>query len=285
MSVSNDIPRARAVDSEQIRGTQRQPAPDTIAIEEPLEIRLGRHQDGALVRQSVSITMRTPGNDEELAVGFLHGEGILPSADALGWVGRCPVAPAVSKGNILRVDLAEGVAVDLKRLERHFYTTSSCGVCGKTSLEALSIRGITPLGDSGPRIRAEVLVGLPDRLRAAQRVFDETGGLHAAAMFSPDGQLRLIREDVGRHNALDKVVGRLLLDRQLPADDGVLLLSGRTSFELMQKALVAGVQIVAAVGAPSSLAVDLAQQYGITLAGFLRGDRFNIYANGHRILS
>jgi FdhD protein len=281
--------RTIQVATHQIREGSVAPVTDLLAVEEPLEIRLGYpNEDGVMTRKSISITMRTPGHDDELAVGFLHGEGMLPSLAELHWVGRCPVAvrpdnPRQGGGNIIRVDLAEGTEIDMKRLERHFYTTSSCGVCGKTSLEALAIQGACRFTDDGPTIHRDVLVSLPDKLRSAQAVFDETGGLHAAALFDTAGRLRLLREDVGRHNALDKVIGRLLLDGQLPADDAVLLVSGRTSFELMQKALAAGIRIVAAVGAPSSLAAELAEEYGMSLIGFLRGERFNIYTNPQRI--
>ncbi len=250
---------------------------DLLAVEEPLEIRLGCDIDGRRVHKAVSITMRTPGHDLELAVGFLFSEGILVAPEQVAQVRSC------GGGNVVRVDLRPGEAVDLTRLERHFYTASSCGVCGKASLQALRVCARYPPPEARPIIDAAVIHQLPQSLRAAQTVFDRTGGLHAAALFNAGGDLLCLREDVGRHNALDKVLGKQFLAGRMPLAEDVLLVSGRVSFELVQKAVVAGIPILAAVGAPSSLAVDLAAEHGLTVLGFVRQDRFNIYTGVQRI--
>ncbi|MBL8184648.1 MAG: formate dehydrogenase accessory sulfurtransferase FdhD, partial [Blastocatellia bacterium] len=261
---------------------------DVLAVEEPLEIRLG-FADGT--HRAISITMRTPGEDAELAAGFLFTEGIIKTPEQIKQIRHCGKGgnlsgsegallreiPFVARGtlptgrvsaNTIRVDLADGVELDLKKLERHFYTTSSCGVCGKSSIEALQ-SGAAKV-ESELTINAETIHRLPDVLRAAQSTFDKTGGLHASALFNADGTLDIVREDVGRHNALDKVIGAKFLESQPPLSDKVLLVSGRASFELVQKALMAGIPILAAVGAPSSLAVELADEFGMTLVGFVR---------------
>jgi FdhD protein len=259
---------------------------DALAIEEPLELRLRWGAATGRREQALSITMRTPGSDLELAVGFLVGEGIARGRQAVVAVrheGRAVRPDGTS--NVVKVVLAEDVRVDVTRLERHFYTTSSCGVCGKTSIEALRTTSHPALPEGSPVISGEVLHALPHILRASQATFDETGGLHAAAVFDSTGHLLLLREDVGRHNAVDKVIGALALTDALPASAAVLLVSGRASFELVQKARMAGVPVLAAVGAPSSLAVDLARAGGMTLVGFLRNDRFNVYAGQDRIVS
>ena len=268
----------------QIHGTARQTRDDRVAVEEPLEIRLGYESDGGRVESSVSITMRTPGDDAELATGFLFTEAIIQEASDVAFVKPCGT-PAPDSGNInvVRVELESGVDVDLDRLRRHFYTTSSCGVCGKASLDALRVLGTGLRNDNEIRFRKDILTALPDKLRAAQKTFDETGGLHAAAAFNTAGELLVTHEDVGRHNAVDKVVGTLLSRGLLPASNLGLIVSGRASFELMQKALMAGMPLLAAVSAPSSLAVDLAREFNVTLVGFLRGDTFNIYAGEERI--
>ncbi|MBK9155574.1 MAG: formate dehydrogenase accessory sulfurtransferase FdhD [Chloracidobacterium sp.] len=263
---------------------------DVLAAEEPLEIRLG-FPDGT--HRAISITMRTPGDDGELSAGFLFTEGIIDSREQIKQIRHCGLKIGKQMGtldrvaalnsNTIRIDLADDAAVDLKKLERHFYTTSSCGVCGKSSIEALRTSA-EPMSGNQLRIDAELIHSLPEKLRESQSVFDRTGGLHASALFTEDGELDLVREDVGRHNALDKVVGRKFLDGGMPLNDRILLLSGRASFELVQKALMAGIPVVAAVGAPSTLAVELAAEYGMTLIGFVRDGRFNIYCGGQRIM-
>lgn len=251
-----------------IQGLSMEAAHDWVAVEEPLEIRLGG--------KPISITMRTPGHDVELAAGFLFGEGILTMASDVERI-------EVSGANLVTVSVREGFDVDHARLERNFYTTSSCGVCGKASIEALHATGCVMLDRDGFTASAETIHGLPAALRQSQTVFDRTGGLHAAALFEPDGTLCAVREDVGRHNAVDKVIGSEFLAGRTPLNIRMLLVSGRASFELVQKALMAGIPLLAAVGAPSSLAVDLARRFQMTLLGFVRDDRFNVYAGDWRV--
>ncbi len=255
--------------------------PDHLATEEPMEIRL---VTGG-VRQTVGVTMRTPGNDFELAAGFLYGEGVIGSQEDIARISYCvdPGVDAAQQYNVVNVTLRQDVVPDIAPLERHFFTTSSCGVCGKASLDTLQMR-TCPAIQPGPEISVETLYSLPETLRGAQGVFQKTGGLHAAALFDTDGQLIALREDVGRHNALDKLVGWALLAGKLPLSRCVLLVSGRSSFEILQKSLAAGIPIVCAVSAPSSLAVDLAREFGITLVGFLRDERCNIYTSRERVL-
>lgn len=262
---------------QKVRGGQVEPADDALAVEEPLEIRLSR---GGTV-QRLAITMRTPGADAELAVGFLLGEGVVHApADVLGAF-RAPRDCGLPDPNIIVIELAEHVEIDEARLERHVYTTSSCGVCGKTSLEAVRALSGPPLPE-GPLLSPRVVSGLPDSLRRQQAVFEQTGGLHAAALFSESGELLRVREDVGRHNAVDKLLGSFVLNGEdIPT--GVMLVSGRASFELVQKAIMGGIPVLAAVGAPSSLAVDLASDHGMTLLGFVREGRFNVYAGAERV--
>ncbi|WP_336321996.1 formate dehydrogenase accessory sulfurtransferase FdhD [Streptomyces lavendofoliae] len=252
--------------------------PDTLVAEEPLEIRLNG--------RPLAITMRTPGDDFALAAGFLVSEGVLGSAADVRNIVYCAGAgdDGTNTYNVVDVQLAPGVPVPDITLERNVYTTSSCGLCGKASLDAVRTTARFPIADTPPlRVGPGLLADLPDRLRAAQRVFDRTGGLHAAALFSEDGELLDVREDVGRHNAVDKLVGRALREDLLPLDRAILLVSGRASFELAQKAVMAGIPVLAAVSAPSSLAVDLAAGAGLTLVGFLRGRNMNVYAGEHRI--
>jgi FdhD protein len=249
---------------------------DQLAGEEPMEIRVGT--PGA-DQQAVVVTMRTPGSDFELAVGFLITEGVIDSAAAVRSVRYCDVPRAEQQYNVVTVDLDR--PVDLSAASRTFYTTSSCGVCGKASLDAIEVR-CAPVSD-GPQVTAEVIRALPGRLRDAQRLFDRTGGLHAAGLFTADGELVVLREDVGRHNALDKVVGERALADALPLAGHVLMVSGRVSFEIVQKAAVAGIPIVCAVSAPSSLAVDAGRRFGMTIVGFVRDDRFNVYSGTERI--
>lgn len=256
---------------------------DRVAVEEPLEIRLRYTLVGKPARKSISVTMRTPGEDAELAAGFLYGEGIIDGADDIDRLEHPDEDEEPSAENVIELTVAPGVDVDVGAVQRNFYTTSSCGVCGKASLEALEIRETAVMEPDGFRISPETVARLPDRLRRAQPVFEKTGGIHAAGLFSTDGTLVELREDVGRHNAMDKLVGARLLAGELPADRSVAVLSGRASFELLQKALRARIPLVVAVGAPSSLAVDLAEEFGITLVGFARGDRFNIYTHRERI--
>ncbi|MGB5626580.1 MAG: formate dehydrogenase accessory sulfurtransferase FdhD [Woeseiaceae bacterium] len=279
--MTNSLP----VTISEIRAQSRQSRQDQVAVEEPLEIRLGYETPDGRTESSISITMRTPGNDAELATGFLFTESIVRDAADIAFVKPCgPPAPDSGNTNVVRVELESGVDVDLDRLKRHFYTTSSCGVCGKTSIDALRVSGAKEPASDNTRFDRKILTALPDTLRAAQRIFDETGGLHAAAAFGIAGELVVIHEDVGRHNAVDKVVGTLLSRDMLPANDLGLLVSGRASFELMQKTVMAGMPLLAAISAPSSLAVDLAREFNITLVGFLRGDAFNIYSSEERIL-
>jgi FdhD protein len=256
--------------------------PDTLVVEEPLEIRVG----GA----ALAITMRTPGHDMDLAAGFLLTEGVIRGADDLRAIRFCAGGGELDDEgrtgntyNVLDVDLAAHVAPPDPSLGRAFYTTSSCGVCGKASIEAIRTSTAYPVHEDPLVIATDVLALLPERLRAAQRVFDRTGGLHAAGLFDAQGELLVLREDVGRHNAVDKVIGWAVRERRLPLGGTVLLVSGRASFELTQKALMAGIPALAAVSAPSSLAVDLAEEAGMTLVGFLRGETMNLYTGEHRI--
>ena len=253
---------------------------DALATEEPMEIRLLTGKK----TQTVAVTMRTPGSDFELAAGFLYGEGIVGSPDDISKISYCvdPEVDAEQQYNIVNVTLRGNREYDLRPLERHFYTTSACGVCGKASLEQLEIRGC-PVIPPGPQVSARTITSLPDKLRESQGLFDATGGLHAAALFSADGNLIAIREDVGRHNATDKLVGWALLEGKLPLQDYIIMVSGRSSFEILQKCLAAGAPIVCAVSAPSSLAVDVARQFNVTLVGFLRSNRFNVYNAPDRI--
>jgi FdhD protein len=256
--------------------------PDTLATEEPMEIRL--LAGGA--KQTVAVTMRTPGADFELAAGFLYGEGIVNSPDDILKISYCVDSDldAEQQYNIVNVELRGNREYDLRPLERHFYTTSACGVCGKASLEQLELRGC-PVVPPGPEVAPETIYGLPEKLREAQGLFDATGGLHAAALFDKNGELLALREDVGRHNATDKLVGWALLEGRLPLSDHIVMVSGRSSFEILQKCLTAGVPVVCAISAPSSLAVDVAREFGMTLVGFLREGRFNVYAGSDRIRS
>ena len=240
---------------------------DWVAVEEPLEIKLGR--------RTVAITMRTPGNDDELGVGFLFTEGILSQRD--------DVTGLHTSENGVTVKPRRGLALDAARLRRNFYTTSSCGVCGKASVDAVRVTCPFPARKGSPIVSATLIQQLPTLLRKAQRGFDRTGGQHAAGLFDTQGTLIATREDVGRHNAVDKLVGRAFLDGALPLRDAILVLSGRVSFELVQKAAMAGIPIVAAIGAPSSLAIETARRLGITIAGFVRDGKFNVYSSPERI--
>lgn len=265
---------------EEVRGGVRRSRRDVVSVEEPLEIRLVHGSADDRREQSVAVTMRTPGHDLELALGFLRSEGIVSSHSQVVDAG-----PATDKAecNVVRVQLRPGVELDLGRLKRHFYTTSSCGVCSKASLQALELVGCESLASCDFSMPADLVHRLPEKMRRAQSDFARTGGLHAACLFDGEANLLAAGEDVGRHNAVDKVVGGLLLQDLLPASDRLLLVSGRSSFEILQKALTAGIPVVAAVGAPSSLAVDVARGYGMTLLGFVRDGGFNVYCGSGRI--
>jgi len=285
-------PNLRRLYVHKVHGEQAALHRDVLAIEEPLEIRVA--SDAGEVQ--VAVTMRTPGEDFELAAGFLFGEGLLHTRDEISEIGYCcddrPQArfadgvgqvTAGARYNVVTVRLRPGVPFDAAQIRRNFYATSSCGVCGKASLESLEMRGCAPLARDAFCVSAGIIRRLDAGLRRRQALFDKTGGLHAAALFNAAGELLTLHEDVGRHGALDKLVGRRLLDGHLPAADCLLMVSGRASFEIMQKALMARVPVVVAVGAPSSLAVELAQAFNITLIGFARGEHFNIYAGDWRI--
>ena len=261
-------------------GRRSTPRFDRLATEEPLEIRM---RAGSQTR-TVAITMRTPGADFELAAGFLYNEGVLAGRDALAGITYCVDRDVAEEQryNIVNVDLRATELPPLDALERHFTMTSACGVCGKANIDALRERGLRPV-NSTLVVDAATIAALPERLGAAQRVFATTGGLHAAALFDARGTLLAVREDVGRHNALDKLIGWALMEARLPLDAHILLVSGRASYELVQKAISAGIAVVCAVSAPSSLAVVLAREFGVTLAGFVRGGRFNAYAGAERI--
>jgi FdhD protein len=276
-------PARRAMESQtgtslwRVEGEQAEVREDNLATEEPLEIRLAWadpvHQIDQ--RSTVAVTMRTPGADPELAAGFLFAEGVIDRFDRIRRV-------AAVEENVVEVELADGPAPVLNSLDRHFFATSACGVCGKAGLEALQFRVPAPL-PRGPVVGRAVVRALPDRLRAGQGLFAATGGLHAAGLFDTAGTLLALREDVGRHNALDKLLGWALASGLLPLHDHLVMVSGRSSYEILQKCLVAGVPVVCAVSAPSSLAVELAERFGVTLIGFLRGDRFNVYSSPERV--
>jgi len=275
-----------AVRIQKISGESPIGSDDLLTVEEPLEIRLGFHDGVSRSQQSLSVTMRTPGNDFELALGFLFSEGIIRDYNDVLSVKYCTDGNRnEDHENVVRVELHDEILPDLKRLERHFYTSSSCGVCGKTSLEA--VRAVCPPENISTESRSvfsrDIILSLPEKLREAQLVFEYTGGLHAAALFDKSGKLILMREDIGRHNAVDKLIGAGLASGQIPFSNHILLLSGRTGFELVQKSVMAGIKAIASVGAPSSLALQLAKEFGITLIGFLRGERFNIYSGEERI--
>jgi len=279
-------------------GDQAHATTDTLAVEEPLELQLAYGPLGSRQVKSISVTMRTPGHDFELVAGFLLTEGIVSDSADISKISYVagpsnevrsqPVGPNTTvlpyqpEKNIVRVDLAADVTVSMANLERNFYTTSSCGICGKASL--LALRTVCPpRAANSLKVAASLLYSLPERLRAGQDVFERTGGLHASGLFDADGHLHSIREDVGRHNAVDKLMGAEFLADRIPLRQRLLLLSGRASFELLQKALMGGIPMVVSVGAPSSLAVAVAKEFDITLIGFLRGDYFNVYHGAERI--
>ena len=251
---------------------------DELAIEEPLEIQLVYSTPNGRMQKNISVTMRTPGNDEELAAGFLFTEGIIKHATDITTVQHLP-----SDMNRVLVTLVENKMPSLNNAERNFYTTSSCGICGKGSIDAINVAAVFPNTLDTISLPASLVYSLPDLVKKEQQVFQHTGGIHASALIDFSGEVILIREDVGRHNALDKIIGNRFLKSQLPLGNNILFLSGRSSFELIQKAFMAGIKIVVAVGAPSSLALEMAKECGITLIGFLRGEKFNIYTGAQRI--
>jgi FdhD protein len=256
-----------------------QAVPDSLATEEPLEIRLTNGGE----TNPIAVTMRTPGHDRELALGFLYGEGVVRTSADVVAMDRPVDRAGRPEDNIIRVELAPGIEPDLRGLDRHFFTSSACGVCGKAGIEALLLKKV-PEPRRGPRVRPEVLYTLPESLRSDQDVFRSTGGLHAAGLYRADGEQVAVREDVGRHNALDKLVGTSLSADRLPLDEYLVMVSGRASYEILQKCLMADVTFICAVSAPSSLAVSLARQFDITLIGFLRDRRLNVYSGHQRVL-
>jgi FdhD protein len=281
---------------QRITGQSSQRVQDSLSIEEPLEIQLGYGHANSRKTKSISVTMRTPGDDFDLAAGFLMTEGVVHDASDIETIAYAPypfsesrngssidaARIANSRANAVRVELAPDVPVSVANLDRNFYTTSSCGICGKASL--LALRTVCPPRVKNTlRVNAQLLYALPDRLRQAQGTFDRTGGLHAAGLFTSAGELITVREDVGRHNAVDKLLGSEFLADRTPLRDCLLLLSGRASFELLQKTMMAGIPLVASIGAPSSLAVQVAKEFDITLVGFLRQDRLNIYHGSEHI--
>ena len=268
----------RSVGVIRVRGGARAAESDRAATEEPLEVRLHDHP--------FAVIMRTPGADRELAAGFLLAERVIANADDLGTIAHCTSAGADHPENVVNVTLANGSEAAIEHLlagRRQVTTNSSCGMCGRRTIESLAA-AVAPIRAAWT-VPPSLVASLPEQLRARQAVFDATGGLHAAGLFSRDGSLVDVAEDVGRHNAVDKIVGRMLMREALPLSDHILCVSGRTSFEIVQKTIFAGIPILAAVSAPSSLAIELAEEYGVTLVGFIRGDSFNIYAHADRIES
>ncbi|MFI5378449.1 MAG: formate dehydrogenase accessory sulfurtransferase FdhD [Tepidisphaerales bacterium] len=250
---------------------RREAAPDHVAVEEPLEIRLGKNR--------LAVLMRTPGHDVDLATGFLLTEGLVPHPDDIAGIDYCPNVSDSELGNVLVV-LPEAGRVIVPP-QRAFYASASCGICGKTGIESVALAA--PPASTATKFDLATLISLPERLRQCQTVFDQTGGLHAAGLYAPDGQSLCVREDIGRHNAVDKVIGALAADGRFPLPDVALLVSGRASFEICQKAAMAGIPLVASISAPSSLAIELARRLGMTLVGFLRGDGCNIYCGEQRL--
>lgn len=256
-------------------GTIAKSDEDFIAVEEPLEIRV--HDE------PVAVTMRTPGDDHDLAAGFLTTEGIVHSHEDIGTIRHCVDEENPELRNVVNVTFTDGVKFDLKSLKRNFYATSSCGICGKAAIE--NIRTDAPSLSGNMKVELQTLLGMSGAMQRSQAVFQKTGGLHAAGVFDSKGTMRILREDIGRHNAVDKVIGAMLLREETPLERHILLVSGRASFEIVQKALMASIPIVCAVSAPSSLAVEFADESSMTLIGFLRGEEMNIYSGAHRILS
>lgn len=260
---------------------------DLLAVEEPLELRIGFGRNNNREQRNISVTMRTPGNDFELALGFLFTEGIIENVNEVSQIKYCSELNSKQENyNIVRVELNENIAFDFSKIQRNFYTTSSCGVCGKASIDAIKTVCNIKETEGNLKVSQSVILTLPDKLRSSQNVFEYTGGLHACALFDNNGNIEIIREDVGRHNALDKLIGAVIGNKKQTQtfENKILLLSGRASFELIQKAAMANIKMVCAVGAPSSLAVETANEFGITLIGFLREKRFNVYTNFERVI-
>ena len=277
-------PAVKSIRIQKVNGEEFIVADDLLACEEPLEIRLGFGVKENRIQKSISVTMRTPGHDFELALGFLFTEGVIKKMEDVISIRHCLQTKNETEfENIVNVELKEGIEVDMEKLSRNFYTSSSCGVCGKSSIDAVRLVSAEIKTENDFSIDHSVIFGLPALLRKQQSVFEYTGGLHAAALFNAEGTLLMLREDVGRHNALDKLIGARLASNALFFDNQILLLSGRASFELIQKAAMAGIKVIAAIGAPSSLAVQLSTEMNITLIGFLRNERFNIYSCSERI--
>lgn len=279
------MPSVKNFQVTKITSTGKEEVPDLLAVEEPLEIRLGYGALDDRKQKNIAVTMRTPGHDIELAIGFLFTEGLIVSQKDIVSANYCEdVETEEEKGNVVRVELHPEITFDLKKLERNFYTTSSCGVCGKSSIESITTQCRLEIQkDPDFKVATDVIHQLPITLREEQAVFEHTGGLHATGLFDAAGKLLMLREDVGRHNAFDKVIGASVEKSSLPLDQSIVLVSGRLSFELVQKAAMAGVRILVAVGAPSSLAIDLAKSFQMTVIGFTRNERFNIYSHPERI--
>jgi len=281
-----DLPTGsiRSVLIRKVKGGSSAPVSDVLSVEEPLEIRICYGSETERVQKNISVTMRTPGNDSELALGFLFTEGIFHSYKQVKDVSHAGMEGSLQKENFVQVTFTENFAPQLHQSDRNFYTTSSCGVCGKSAIQ--SIRTVSPFqNEKRPSLdlSKDILCGLREKLAVAQSGFTATGGIHASGLFTPLGELVVLREDVGRHNALDKLIGHALMNNALPLNQHILLLSGRASFELIQKAAMAGISVIAAIGAPSSLAVELAVELNITLIGFLKEDSFNMYHSGDNI--
>jgi FdhD protein len=257
---------------------------DLVVVEEPLEIRIGYGPESNREQVTITVTMRTPGDDEHLCLGFIYNEGMVSSAHNVVSAKYCSNVGVENGGNnVMRVELTADILFNPNDFQRNFYTNSSCGVCGKASIDHVK-QTCKPVPDTSLMVSRKSILQLPLKLELAQDVFKHTGGLHACGLFEQNGKLVLHKEDVGRHNALDKLIGHMLLENKLPASDKILMLSGRISFELVQKAVRAGIPIIAAVGAPSSLSISLAEEYGVTLVGFLRDKGFNIYTGFQRII-
>ena len=275
--------RVQPIEIQRIKVNAEESVLDLLAVEEPLEIRIGYGPADDRHQQALAVTMRTPGHDEELALGFLFTEGIITHKDEVRSIQYCVDTGRQVTPNVLRVELHPEVTFDPAKLQRNFYTTSSCGVCGKASIEALQVQACAVSIQGNKVWNPATIHTLPARLREAQAVFKHTGGLHASALFSPSGELLVLQEDIGRHNALDKLIGSAMERELLPLEDHLVLLSGRIGFELVQKSVMASIPMLVAIGAPSSLAASVAEEFGITLIGFLKKDRFNVYTHPKRI--